>query len=44
MQIINERPQVIQEYESGKAIPSGQILGKLSRALGVTLKKNPSKK
>lgn len=43
-QIINERPQVIQEYESGKAIPSGQILNKLSRALGVTLKKNPTKK
>lgn len=42
--LINEKPQVIQEYESGKAIPSGQVLGKLSRALGVTLKKNPTAK
>lgn len=36
---INEKPQVIQDYESGKAIPTGQVLSKLSRALGVTLKK-----
>lgn len=80
-QIINEKPQIINEYESGKAIPNPQvslaagsqrhtarrvdacdcfyarwesisdpsspvpqILGKLSRALGVTLKKNPGKK
>ena len=44
-QLINEQPKVIQEYESGKAIPNGQILSKLSRALGVTLKKNaPAKK
>lgn len=39
-QLINEKPQVIQEYESGKAIPNPQVLSKLSRALGVTLKKN----
>lgn len=38
-QKINERPQVIQEYESGKAIPDNRILQKLSRALNVTLKK-----
>ena len=36
-QMINEKPQVIQEYESGKAIPSPQILSKLSRTLGTTL-------
>jgi ribosome-binding protein aMBF1 (putative translation factor) len=45
-QVINEKPQVIQEYESGKAIPSPQILSKLSRALGTTLsaKKAAAKK
>lgn len=36
-QLINEKPQIIQEYESGKAIPSGAILSKLSRVLGVQL-------
>ena len=41
-QMINEQPKVVQEYESGKAIPNGQVLSKLSRALGVTLKKNPA--
>jgi len=38
-QTINEKPQVIQEYESGKAIPNPQVLSKLSRILGVQLKK-----
>lgn len=38
-QMINEKPNVINEYESGKAIPNPQILSKLSRVLGVTLKK-----
>jgi len=37
-QQINERPQIIQEYESGKAIPNQQILGKLERVLGVKLR------
>ncbi|XP_010524071.1 PREDICTED: multiprotein-bridging factor 1b-like [Tarenaya hassleriana] len=37
-QIINEKPQVIQEYESGKAIPNQQILSKLERALGAKLR------
>eukprot|EP01025_Chloroclados_australasicus_P032674 TRINITY_DN33104_c0_g2_i1.p4 TRINITY_DN33104_c0_g2~~TRINITY_DN33104_c0_g2_i1.p4 ORF type:complete len:153 (-),score=15.49 TRINITY_DN33104_c0_g2_i1:399-857(-) len=41
---INEKPQVIQEYESGKAIPNPQVLQKLSRALGVPLsKRGPAK-
>ncbi|EFN51089.1 hypothetical protein CHLNCDRAFT_28362 [Chlorella variabilis] len=43
-QMINEKPQLINEYESGKAIPNPQILSKMSRVLGVTLKKNPGKK
>lgn len=34
---INERPQIIQEYESGRAIPNPQILLKLDRALGIHL-------
>ncbi|GLC42269.1 multiprotein-bridging factor 1 [Pleodorina starrii] len=38
-QAINEKPQVIQEYESGKAIPNPQVLSKMSRILGVVLKK-----
>ena len=42
-QAINEKPQVIQEYESGKAIPNGAILNKLMRILGVPLSKNPKK-
>lgn len=42
-QLINEKPQIIQDYESGKAIPNPQVLSKLSRVLGVTLKKNPGK-
>eukprot|EP00775_Hariotina_reticulata_P004498 gene4498-4751_t len=42
-QLINEKPQIIQDYESGKAIPNPQILSKLSRVLGVTLRKNATK-
>lgn len=40
-QLINEKPQIIQDYESGKAIPNPQVLSKLSRVLGVTLRKKP---
>jgi putative transcription factor len=42
-QLINEKPQIIQEYETGKAIPNPQVLSKMSRVLGVVLKKNPGK-
>ena len=34
-QAINEKAQVINEYESGKAIPNNTILGKIERALGM---------
>ncbi len=34
LQKINEKPQVINDYEAGRAIPNQQILGKLERALG----------
>lgn len=37
-QKVNEKPSIIQDYESGRAIPSPQILGKLERALGVKLR------
>lgn len=43
-QLINEKPQVIQEYESGKAIPNPQVLSKLSRVLGVPLSSKPKPK
>ena len=35
---INEKPQVINEYEQGKAIPNNQILGKIERAIGIKLR------
>lgn len=37
-QQINEKPQIIQEYESGKAIPNQQIIAKLERVLGAKLR------
>merc|ERR1719310_1730739 len=40
---INEKPQVIGEYENGKAIPNGQIIVKIERALGCKLPR-PGKK
>ncbi|XP_017553567.1 endothelial differentiation-related factor 1 homolog [Pygocentrus nattereri] len=35
---INEKPQVIAEYESGKAIPNNQIMSKIERVLGLKLR------
>ncbi|XP_042451780.1 multiprotein-bridging factor 1b-like [Zingiber officinale] len=37
-QLINEKPQIIQDYESGKAIPNQQIITKLERVLGTKLR------
>eukprot|EP00262_Sarcandra_glabra_P010445 TRINITY_DN25738_c0_g1_i1.p1 TRINITY_DN25738_c0_g1~~TRINITY_DN25738_c0_g1_i1.p1 ORF type:complete len:143 (+),score=34.96 TRINITY_DN25738_c0_g1_i1:108-536(+) len=37
-QLINEKPQVIQEYESGKAIPNQQVITKLERVLSTKLR------
>jgi len=37
-QKINEKPSVLQDYESGSAVPNPQILGKLERVLGVKLR------
>lgn len=38
---INEKPQVIAEYESGKAVPNTALLAKMERALGVKLRGDP---
>lgn len=35
---VNEKPSVINDYESGRAVPNQQILAKLERALGVKLR------
>ena len=35
---INEKAEVVREYENGKAIPNQQVLAKLERALGVKLR------
>lgn len=34
---INEKPQVVGDYESGKAVPNPQIISKLERKLGCKL-------
>merc|ERR1719272_2299005 len=36
---INEKDSILNEYESGKAIPNGELISKLNRALGVRLPK-----
>ena len=35
---IQEKPQVINEYENGKAIPNNQVLGKIERQIGIKLR------
>ena len=35
--MLNEKPQVIQQYENGQAIPNPQIINKLQKTLGVKL-------
>ncbi|KAL7268960.1 multiprotein-bridging factor 1 [Rhizina undulata] len=35
---VNEKPSVINDYESGRAVPNQQVLGKIERALGVKLR------
>ena len=36
-QQLNMQPQVINEYESGKAIPNNAVIAKIERALGAKL-------
>ena len=35
MQRINEKPSVVVEFESGRAVVNHAILGKIERALGM---------
>ncbi|XP_066922881.1 endothelial differentiation-related factor 1-like [Clytia hemisphaerica] len=35
---INEKPQVINDYEAGRAIPNNQILSKVERIIGLKLR------
>ena len=37
-QRINEKPQVINDYEAGRGVPNQQILGKIERAVGIKLR------
>ena len=41
---LSVKPSVINDYESGRAVPDGGFISKLNRALGVTLPKPPKKK
>lgn len=41
---ISEKASVVNEYESGKAIPNGAIIQKLNRALGVQLPRSKAPK
>lgn len=40
---INQRPQVVPEYENGKAVPNRTVLAKMEKALGVKLRGKISK-
>ncbi|PXF40311.1 Multiprotein-bridging factor 1b [Gracilariopsis chorda] len=40
---INEKPAVVNQYENGKALPNGQIIVKIERALGTKLPRQPKK-
>lgn len=35
---INEKPNVINDYEAGRAVPNQQLLGKIERVIGVKLR------
>mmetsp|Transcript_17056 Transcript_17056/g.35477 ORF Transcript_17056/g.35477 Transcript_17056/m.35477 type:complete len:140 (-) Transcript_17056:967-1386(-) len=37
-QAINEKPAVVNQYESGKAIPNNQVISKMEKALGKRLR------
>eukprot|EP00456_Euglypha_rotunda_P019428 TRINITY_DN1719_c0_g1_i22.p1 TRINITY_DN1719_c0_g1~~TRINITY_DN1719_c0_g1_i22.p1 ORF type:complete len:144 (+),score=36.26 TRINITY_DN1719_c0_g1_i22:91-522(+) len=41
---VNVKQSIINDYESGKAIPDPALISKLNRALGVVLPKIPKKK
>lgn len=35
---INEKPQIITDYEAGRGIPNNIIIGKIERVLGIKLR------
>lgn len=35
---VNEKPNVINDYEAGRAVPNQQLLGKIERVIGVKLR------
>ena len=37
IQRINEKPQIVNDYEAGRAIPNQQIINKLERVVGELL-------
>jgi putative transcription factor len=41
VQKMSEKPQVVNQYESGAAVPNNQVLGKMERILGVKLRGAP---
>jgi putative transcription factor len=42
-QQLNVKPQIINDYESGKAIPNGQLIANINRILDTKLPKIPKK-
>ena len=42
-QQLQMQPNIINEYESGKAIPNNGVIAKIERALGVKLPRAPKK-
>jgi len=34
LQKVNEKPQVINDYEAGRGIPNQVVIGKIERAIG----------
>lgn len=43
-QAINEKPQIVNTYENGKAIPNGAIIAKIEKQLGIKLPRPQKKK
>ncbi|KAF4518327.1 hypothetical protein B566_EDAN009115 [Ephemera danica] len=41
---VNEKPQVINDYEAGRAIPNQIILGKIERVIGYLVSRKPRMK
>ncbi len=44
VQMINEKPSVVNDYESGRAIPIPAMISKIERALGARLPRPAKKK